>query len=70
MVDFEGRKSEAFNNSICNRNVSVLVKMQGHLASLVKYEVFHYLIVFFMLMPIPSNFKGVEGLNFYIFMFS
>ena len=64
-------KSRVFNISIYNRNVPILVKMRGQSASddvaFSKYGIFHYLTLFLMLMPTPSNFKEVARVQFLIF---
>ena len=64
-------QSRVFIFSIYDGNVLVLVTTRGQLASgeapLVRYEIFHYLTLFFMLMPTPPNFKEVARVEFLIF---
>ena len=64
-------KSRVFNISIYNRNVPILVKMRGQSASddvaFSRYGIFHYLTLFLMLMPTPSNFKEVARVQFLVF---
>ena len=64
-------KSRVFNISIYNKNVPILVKMRGQLASddvaLSRYGIFHYFTLFLILMSTPSNFKEVARVQFLIF---
>ena len=64
-------KSRVFNISIYKKSVPSLVKMRGQSSSddvaISKYGISHYLTLFLMLMPTPSNFKEVARVQFLIF---
>ena len=64
-------KSRVLNISIYDTNVPILVKMKGKSSSdnvgISKYGISHYLTLFLMLMPTPSNFKEVARVQFLIF---